>query len=184
MLILGETLPIALTGAVVVEGTLLLGTGIAYVHEQISPQDGTCDVRPVQVPQGLVMGAGTDYVVTVSNDSTTIQVMDGSVIFVDQYTNNNITITANQMLTLPSGVQTGFSQLDLQSHVSAYDASSINQWWNLPTPTATPLIVSTAAPTTNSVKGTTNFLSQPTIFSSHSSDSHHCDSRTSLGCTQ
>ena len=59
MLILGETLPIALTGAAVVEGTLLLGTGIAYIHEQLSPQEGTCDVRPVQVPQGMVMGDGT-----------------------------------------------------------------------------------------------------------------------------
>ena len=31
MLIMGETLPLALTGAAVVEGSLLLGTGIAYV---------------------------------------------------------------------------------------------------------------------------------------------------------
>ena len=109
MLILGETLPLALTGAAVIEGSLLLGTGITYVHEQLSPQEGTCDVRPVQVPQGLVMGAGTDYVITVSNGSTTIQVIDGSVIFVDQYTNSSITLEANQVLTLPSGVQTGFS---------------------------------------------------------------------------
>ena len=161
MLLLGETLPIALTGAAVVEGTLLLGTGIAYIHEQISPQEGTCDVRPIQVPQGLVMGAGTDYVVTVSSESTTIQVIDGSVIFVDQYTNSSITVGANQMLTLPRGVQTGFSQLDLQSYVSAYDASSINQWWNQPTPTATPTMTITPTPTTNPVNGTTDFLSQP-----------------------
>jgi hypothetical protein len=46
MLILGETLPIALTGAAVVEGSLLLGSGIAYIQEQLSPQEGTCDVRP------------------------------------------------------------------------------------------------------------------------------------------
>ena len=65
ILLIGETLPIALTGAAIVEGTMLLGTGIAYVHEQLSPQEGTCDVRPIQVPQGLVMGSGTDYVVTV-----------------------------------------------------------------------------------------------------------------------
>ena len=145
MLILGETLPIALTGAAVVEGSLLLGSGIAYIQEQLSPQEGTCDVRPVQVPQGLVMGAGTDYVVTVSNGTTTIQVIDGSVIFVDQYTNSSITVQANQMLMLPSGVPTGFSNLDLQSHISAYDASSINQWW-IPIATATPMIV-TASPT-------------------------------------
>jgi hypothetical protein len=165
MLLLGETLPIALTGAAVVEGTLLLGTGIAYVHEQLSPQEGTCDVRPVQVPQGLVMGAGTDYVVTVSNGSTTIQVIDGSVIFVDQYTNNTITVMANQMLTLPSGVKTGFSVQDLQSDVSAFDSSSINQWWLQTTPTATPTAPTatpiTASPTANGSTGNTNFLSNP-----------------------
>jgi hypothetical protein len=166
ILILGETLPVALTGAAVVEGTLLLGTGIAYIHEQLSPQEGTCDVRPVQVPQGLVMGAGTEYVVTVSNGSTTIQVIDGSVLFVDQYTNSSITIVANQMLTLPSGVQTGFSVQDLQSDVSAFDASSINQWWTQTTPTATPTTptatpIITATPTTKTLNGITNFLSQP-----------------------
>jgi hypothetical protein len=151
--------PITLTGALVVEGTILLGTGIAYVIEQLSPQEGTYDVRPVAVPQGLVMGDGTDYVVTVSNESTTIQVMDGSVIFVDQNTNNTITVQANQMLTLPSGVPTGFSNLDLQSHVSAYDSSSINQWW-IPTATATPMIA-TASPANPATSNSSNPLSQP-----------------------
>jgi len=169
MLILGETLPIALTGAAVVEGSLLLGTGIAYVHEQLSPQEGTCDVRPIQVPQGLLMGAGTDYVVTVSNGSTTIQVIDGSVLFVDQYTNSSITIAENQVLTLPSGVQTGFSEQDLQSDVSAFDASSINKWWIQTTATATPTIAAatpiiTATPTTNTANNGTSLLSQPMLL--------------------
>jgi hypothetical protein len=167
MLILGETFPIALTGAAVVEGTLLLGTGIAYIYEQLSPQEGTYDVRPVQVPQGLVMGEGTDYIVEVSNGSTTIQVIDGSVIFVDQYTNNSITIAANQILALPPGVPTGFSEQDLQVSLSAFDASSINQWW-IPTTliatptiaTATPLIPSTP---TNALSGIMSFLTS-TIF--------------------
>ena len=161
MLVLGETLPIALTGAAVVEGTLLLGTGIAYVHEQLSPQEGTFNVRPVQVPQGMIMGTGGDYVVTVSNDSTTVQVMDGSVIFVDQYTNNSITVGANQMLTLSAGVQTGFSQPELQSYVSAYDISSINPWWTQITPTTTPIIVINTTPTSKPENGPSNFLSQP-----------------------
>jgi hypothetical protein len=161
MLVLGETLPIALTGAAVVEGTLLLGSGIAYVHEQLSPQEGTFDVRPVQVPQGLIMGAGGDYVVTVSNVSTTVQVMDGSVIFVDQYTNSSISVRANQMLTLPAGVQTGFSQPELQTYVSTYDTSSINQWWTQITPTATPIIMINTTPTTNPENGPSNFLTQP-----------------------
>ena len=165
MLVTGA--PLSLGGALVVEGTILLGTGIAYIHEQFSPQEGTYDVRPVQVPQGLVMGNGTDdYVVTVSNESTTIQVIDGSVIFVDQYTNNTITVQANQMLMLPSGVPTGFSNLDLQSHLSAYDASSINQWW-IPTATAAPLIA-TASPTnpvTNpATSNNSNLLFQPNFL--------------------
>ncbi len=170
MLLLGETLPIALTGAAVVEGTLLLGTGIAYIHEQLSPQEGTLDVRPVQVPQGMVMGSGTDYVVTVSNDSTTIQVIAGSVIFVDQYTKNTITVGANQMLTLPTGYPSGFSQQDLQSKVSALDASSINQWWIF-TPVATPMPTTTtptappvtAAPT-NALTTGSDIFSDPMIL--------------------
>ena len=165
MLLLGETLPIALTGAAVVEGTLLLGSGIAYVQEQLSPQEGTCDVRPIQIPQGLVMGDGTDYIVTVSNGSSTIQVISGSVIFVDQYTNSSITINADQVLTLPSGVQSGFSTQDLQSDVSSFDASSISQWW-IPTPTATPLIVTPTPTDTNALTGNTNsnLLSSPMII--------------------
>ncbi len=129
-------------------------------------KQGTCDVRPVQVPQGLVMGDGTDYVVTVSNGSTTIQVIDGSVIFVDQYTNNSITVSANQMLSLPSGVKTGFSVQDLQVSLSAFDASSINQWWTqiTPTSTVTPTITITATPTTSSANGITNFPLQSIVL--------------------
>jgi hypothetical protein len=171
MLLLGETLPIALTGAAVVEGTMLLGTGIAYIHEQLSPQAGTLDVRPVQVPQGMVMGSGTDYVVAVSNGSTTIQVMAGSVIFVDKYTNNTITVGANQMLTLPSGITTGFITQDLQAKISAFDVSSINQWWIITpiatqmTPTNTPAApTNTAVPTNALINGSTNFLSDPMIL--------------------
>ena len=160
--------PITLTGALVVEGTLLLGTGIAYINEQLSPQEGTYDVRPVQVPQGLVMGEGTDYVVQVSNGITTIQVMDGSVIFVDQYTNNSITIAADQMLTLPpSQAQVGFSQQDLQSYQSTFDASSINQWWTQITPTTTSTVSADSplavTPTTNALNAFNNFLSS-TLF--------------------
>jgi hypothetical protein len=163
ILILGETLPIALTGAAVVEGTLLLGTGIAYIHEQLSPQDGTYDVRPIQVPQGLVIGAGTDYVVTVSNGATTIQVMYGSALFVDQYTNSSVTIQANQVLTLPAGTNTGFSQQNLNSDVSAFDSSSINQWWTqtAATPTPVPTAITTPTQTTNLSNGSTSFLSSP-----------------------
>jgi hypothetical protein len=155
--------PITLGGAVVVEGTLLLGSGIAYIHEQISPQEGTYDVRPIQVPQGLVMGAGTDYVVTVSNGASTIQVINGSAIFVDQYTNSSVTIQANQVLTLPARTNTGFSQEDLNSDVSGFDSSSINQWWTqtAATPTAVPTAITTPTQTTNRSNDSTSFLSSP-----------------------
>ncbi len=160
--------PITLTGALVVEGTILLGTGIAYIHEQLSPQEGTYDVRPVQVPQGLVMGEGTDYVVQVSNGWTTIQVISGSVIFIDQYSNNSINIAANQMLMLPpSQALVGFSLQNLQSYKSTFDSTSINEWWIQITPTATPAgptdATLVATPTTNAVYGFTNFLSS-TLF--------------------
>jgi hypothetical protein len=159
--------PITLGGALVVEGTILLGSGIAYINEQMSQPDGTYHVRPIETPQGMVMGDGTQYVVTVSTVSTTIQVIEGSAIFVDQYTNNTVTVSAGQMLTLPSGVSTGFSQQDLQAKISIFDSSAINQWWNItpvatatestPTVTATPIV---AGPTT----GATDFLSNPMIL--------------------
>jgi hypothetical protein len=171
MLVLGETLPAALAGAAVVEGTMLLGTGIAYVHEQLSPQEGTLDVKPIQLPQGMVMGSGTDYVVSVADASTTIQVIDGSVIFVDQYTLNNITVNANQELTLPRGLTAGFSAEDLQAKVSSFDASTISQWWVISAPTATPIVptdtpvtpAQTALPTKTSASGL-NFLTNPMIL--------------------
>ena len=158
--------PITLGGALVVEGTLLLGSGIAYIHEQMY-QQGTYDVRPIETPQGMVMGAGTDYVVTVANGATTIQVMDGSVIFIDQYTNSTVTIQANQMLTLPSGPQSGYSQTELQAHVTSFDSSSINQWWTqvAATPTATPGAVVTApTATANPDKTSSNLLSSPVFL--------------------
>ena len=65
------------------------------------------------------------------------------------------------MLTLPAGVPAGFSQQDLQAKVSAFDASSINQWWLQSSPTATPSAIVTASPTANPVNGTTNFPFQP-----------------------
>lgn len=161
--------PITLAGALVVEGTLLLGSGIAYIHEQMSPQAGTYDVRPVQVPQGLVMGAGTDYVVTGSNGSTTIQVITGSVIFVDQYTNNTVTISANQMLALSSGVPAGFSQQDLQAKVSAFSASTVRPWWTeitavtSSTATVNPITGTPTSTSTNGI-GTASFLFTPMIL--------------------
>ncbi len=90
-------LPLAAVHAVVVEGVVFLSQGTTYMKEAY--RQGT--LRPVEVPQGLVVGDGTEYVVTVSGATTTVQVIDGSVLFIDQFTNNTVTVGANQMLTLP-----------------------------------------------------------------------------------
>lgn len=161
ILILGETLPVALTGAAVVEGTLLLASGAAYIHEQLSPQQGTCDMKPVQIPQGLLMGSGTDYQITVTNGTTTVQVISGFVIYVDQYTNSSITLAPDQVLTLPAGVSTGFSQQELLNNVSIFDPTSINQWWLQTATTSTPPSSTTTTPTPNNSSGFMDFLSQP-----------------------
>ena len=157
--------PITLGGALVVEGTILLGSGIAYINEQMSQPDGTYHVRPIETPQGMVMGDGTQYVVTVSTVSTTIQVIEGSAIFVDQYTNNTVTVSAGQMLTLPSGVSTGFSQQDLQANLSSFDTSSISEWWKI-TPVATPTETTTvtATPVASSTTKTSAFLFSPIVL--------------------
>ncbi len=75
------------------------------------------------------------------------------------------------MLPLPSGITTGFTTQDLQAKMSAFDVSSINQWWII-TPIATPMTLTatpaaptnTAAPTNALVNGSTNFLSDPMIL--------------------
>jgi hypothetical protein len=93
--------------------------------------------------------------------------MEGSVLFVDQYTNASITIPAGQMLSLPSGVATGFSQLDLNSKISAFDSSSINQWWTQITPVTSPTQTTTVTATpivAGPTKAAATFLSDPMIL--------------------
>ena len=153
--------PITLGGAIVIEGTLLLESGIAYITEQMSPQEGTYNVRPIVVPQGLVLGEGTQYIVKVIKESTTIQVLYGKAIFIDQYSNNSIPILANQMLTLPADTNIQ----ELPSEISSFDSSTINQWWiaSLATPIIAPTTKSTQATeaTTNS---NPNLQLQPTFL--------------------
>ena len=68
------------------------------------------------------------------------------------------------MLTLPAGVQTGFSVQDLQSDVSAFDASSINQWWVEAAATPTPTIAATTPTPTIVSEGDNGVLSNPMIL--------------------
>jgi hypothetical protein len=141
----GEAVGTAAAVALVIEGgVFLIHYGTAYINERNS--------HLVQVHQGVIAGGNTEYVVNVSDGVTTVQVIDGPVYFIDPITNNTITIDTNQMLTLPSAGQSGFSEQDLQSDVSAFNSASINQWWAQTTP--------------NALTGLANFLSvyQPIII--------------------
>jgi hypothetical protein len=134
----GELVGTAAAVALVVEGgVFLIHYGTAYINERNS--------HLVQVPQGVIAGENTKYVVNVSDGVTTVQVIDGPVYFIDPITNNTITVDTNQMLTLPPAGQSGFSEQDLQSDVSAFNSASINQWWTQSTP--------------NALNGLANFLS-------------------------
>jgi hypothetical protein len=117
-----HTLPLATAVGIVVEGgVFLIHYGTAYIQERNS--------HLVQVPQGFLVGENTEYIADVSDAATTVQVFDGPVVFVDTATNNTITLNTNQILTLPSGVQSGFTEQDLQSDLSTFNSASINQWW-------------------------------------------------------
>ncbi len=118
----GETVPSGVAVGIVVEGgVFLIHFGVAYVQESRS--------HLVQVPQGLFLGENAEYIVEVSDTTTTVQVLDGSVVFVDIVTNNTVNVEKNKMLTLRSGEQSGFSKQDLQSDLSAFNSGSVNQWW-------------------------------------------------------
>jgi hypothetical protein len=125
----GETIPLGTAVGIVVEGgVFLIHYGSAYVQESRS--------HLVQVPQGLFLGENAKYIVEVSEAATTVQVLEGQVIFVDTVTNNTVTADTNQMLTLPSGGPSGFSEQDLKHDLSAFNSGTINQWWIQTTPNA------------------------------------------------
>jgi len=116
---LGQSLAIA---TFVEGGAFLIPNGVAYVKETVS--------HLIAVPQGAIAGENTEYTVNVSsNGITTLQVIEGPVIFMDPTSNNTVTVQSNQVLTLPPTQANGFSKSDLQSYLSTLDGSSVNQWW-------------------------------------------------------
>jgi hypothetical protein len=125
----GEAVGTAAAVAIVVEGgVFLIHYGTAYINER--------NPHLIQVPQGVIAGENTEYVVNVHHGVTTVQVIDGPVYFIDPITNNTITVDTNQMLTLPPAGQSGFSEQNLQSDVSSFNPASTNQWWTQTTANA------------------------------------------------
>ena len=123
VLVFSEPLGQAIAVGLIIEGgAFLIPNGIAYVKETVS--------HLLVVPQGGLIGGNTEYTVSVSEDgTTTVQVIDGPVYFLDPVTNNTVTVNSNQELALPPAQAGGFSQTELQGDVSTLDSSSVNHWW-------------------------------------------------------
>ena len=123
VLVFSEPLgPAIAVGLVIEGGAFLIPNGIAYVKETVS--------HLLVVPQGGLIGGNTEYTVSVSEDgTTTVQVIDGPVYFLDPVSNSTLTVESNQELTLPPAQAGGFTQTELQGDVSALDSSSVNHWW-------------------------------------------------------
>ena len=121
--VFGEAiLPAAAVALVVEGGAFLIPNGVAYIKETVS--------HLIVVPQGALAGENTEYVVTVSNTGTVVQVINGPVVFIDPITNNTVTIQTNQGLTLPTGPQSGFSEQELQNDVTTVNPTSVDHWWS------------------------------------------------------
>ena len=112
-----EVLPAAAVAYVVEGGAFTIPNGIAYIKENIP--------HLIVVPQGALAGENTEYTVNVTSTETTVQVIDGPVIFIDPITNNTVTVQTNQVLTLPAGQQNGFSTQDLQNDVSSLNSAQL-----------------------------------------------------------
>ena len=112
----------AAIGLIIEGGAFLIPNGIAYIKETVS--------HLLVVPQGAIAGGNTEYTVSVTSDgTTTVQVFDGPVYFMDPVSNNTITVNTNQVLTLPAAQQNGFTTQELQSDVSSLNSTSVNHWW-------------------------------------------------------
>ncbi len=112
----------AAVGLIVEGGAFVIPNGVAYIKETIS--------HLIAVPQGGIAGENTEYTVSVASDgTTTVQVLDGPVYFMDPISNSTVTVNTNQVLTLPPAQQNGFTTEELQSDKSTLDSSSVNHWW-------------------------------------------------------
>jgi hypothetical protein len=123
---------------IVVDGLIFLLEGAGHFVSSSNSQDETYHVEPIVVPQGyLVPFPDPEFTVNVSNETTIVQVLNGSVAYLDPVTSNSVIIGPNQTLTLPN--QQGFSQQELNADISPSNPNSINQWWTQTTAANSPL---------------------------------------------
>lgn len=83
----------------------------------------------VHTPTAVAAVRGTNYTLQVLPDNSTfLQVFEGSVALTDIATNATVTLSANQQVTVPS-TPNGVSQQNLTASVEQFDPSQVNQWW-------------------------------------------------------
>jgi hypothetical protein len=114
---------------VVVEGIIYLLEGTGHFLGEHFANTDTYYAEPIAISQGYLIPMGTEYIVSVSNQGTTINVITGPLVFLDWKSGNTVQLESGQSLTLPNAGQSGFSSQDLQNKVSPWNSTSVNQWW-------------------------------------------------------
>jgi hypothetical protein len=87
-------------------------------------------VRTVAI---LATTKGTEFTVEVAEDNaTTITVFEGNVDVQDRISGSNITVAANQTLTVHP-VPGGLTQQEMSALITTVDPASVDRWWGAPT---------------------------------------------------
>jgi hypothetical protein len=81
----------------------------------------------IETPTDVNAVRGTSYQVQVlSDNSTFVQVFNGTVSVTNKISNATVTLSANQQVIVPN---TGVSQQNLTASVKTFDPSKVNAWW-------------------------------------------------------
>jgi hypothetical protein len=91
---------------------------------------------------GFVMAPrGTEFTVEVAGDNaTTVTVFEGMVDVQDRTSGSNVTIAANQTLTVPP-VPGGLTPQEMYALITEVDTASVNRWWETSTPSTYSLTI-------------------------------------------
>jgi len=104
------------------EYELLLGKIRAFIQKMV----GKWEVR---TPRFAMSIRGTEFTVNVDEDgTTTVTVLEGTVVVRDLTSNVGMTLPRNQMVVLPS-IQGGLTQQDMFGGVKVVWPESIDRWW-------------------------------------------------------
>ena len=95
----------------------------------------------VRTPSAVVANRGTEFTVEVAGDnSTTVTVFEGMVDVQDRTSGSNVTIAANQTLTVHP-VPGGLTPQEMSALITEVDTASVNRWWETSTPSTYSLTI-------------------------------------------